>query len=131
VKTLAFVVGLCIAAFGAIGIVAPSVPLGIGERFGTPAEWVAIGAIRIAFALLLFSVAKVSRAPRALRAVAFIPLLAGAGALLTPLVGLEQARATLEWWSRQGPGVARLASLALVALGGFVAYACGPVRRAA
>jgi hypothetical protein len=123
-KALAFVIGLCIAAIGAIGLLAPAVLLWIGGRFGSPTEWYAIGVVRVAFGLLLFSVAKTSRSPRALRAVAFIPLLAGIAALVTPLVGLAQARAAVEWWSRQGPGVARLTALPLIALGGFVAYAC-------
>jgi hypothetical protein len=131
VKTLAFVIGLCIAAVGAVGIVAPFGLVWIGERFATPKEWYALGAVRVTFGLLLFSVAKTSRAPRTLRAVACVPLLAGLGALATPLVGLERARAAIEWWSQRGTGVVRLSAIPLLALGGFVAYACAPARRAA
>jgi len=131
VKTLAFVSGLCIIAVGATGIVAPSGLVWIGQRFATPKEWYALGAVRVAFGLLLLSVAKTSRAPRTLRVVACIPLLAGIGALATPFVGLERARAAIEWWSQLGSGVARFSAIPLLALGGFVAYACDPFRRTA
>jgi hypothetical protein len=87
--------------------------------------------VRVAVGVLLFSVAKTSRAPRMLRVVAFIPLLAGLGALATPFVGVERARATLQWWSRLGFGYIRLTAIAVQLLGGFIAYACAPGRRAA
>jgi hypothetical protein len=131
VKTLAFVMGLCILAVGAIGIVTPSALVGIALRFGTPTEWYALGAVRIALGVLLLWVAKSSRAPRTLRVVAFIPLLAGLGALATPFVGVERARATLEWWTRLGPGYLRLSAIPLLVLGGVIAYACAPARRTA
>ena len=130
VKTLAFVIGLCIIAVGAIGIIAPSGLIWFAQRFATPVVWYwyAIAAIRVAFGVLLISVAKASRVPRTLRVVAFIPLVA---ALATPFVGVERARATIEWWSLQGSGLVRLSAIPLLALGGFVAYACAPARRAA
>ena len=130
-KATAFVIGLVIAAVGAIGVAAPSVLVWISQRFGTPAEWYAIGVIRVAIGGLLLAVARTSRAPTALRVVAFIPLLAGIGALATPSIGLERAHAMLEWWSHQGPGMVRLPAVFLLALGGFIAYACGPAGRAA
>jgi hypothetical protein len=128
VKTLAFVIGLYLLAVGAIGIFAPSSLVWIAQRFATPVDWYAIAAVRVAFGVLLISVAKASRAPRTLRVVAFIPLVA---ALATPFVGVERARAIIEWWSLQGSGFVRLSVIPLLALGGFVAYACAPARRAA
>jgi len=130
VKALAFVAGLGILAVGEIGLLMPSTLVWIAQRFGTPLQWYAIGAVRVAFGVLLLSVAATSRAPRTLRVVAFIPLLAGLGALVTPLVGIERARAILEWWSQLGPGYVRLSALSLLLLGGFIAYACAPARRA-
>src|SRR5262245_40674034 len=109
-------IGLCVAAVGAVGILAPSALVWIGQRFTTAGEWYVLGVVRVAFGLVLMSVAKSSRAPRTLRVVACIPLLAGLGALATPMVGLERARATIDWWSRQGPGVVRLPAVALLAL---------------
>jgi hypothetical protein len=99
-KTLAFVIGLCIVVVGVVGVLVPSKLVWMGQRFATPRDWYAIGAVRVAFGLLLISVAKTSRMPRTLRVVAFIPLLAGVAAVLTPFVGLERARDTVEWWSR-------------------------------
>jgi hypothetical protein len=130
VKALAFVAGLGILAVGEIGLLMPSTLVWIAQRFGTPLQWYAIGAVRVAFGVLLLSVAATSRAPRTLRVVAFIPLLAGLGALATPFVGVERARAILEWWSQLGPGYVRLSALSLLLLGGFIAYACAPARRA-
>lgn len=129
-KALAFVAGLGMLAVGEIGLLMPSTLVWIAQRFGTPLQWYAIGAVRVAFGVLLLSVAATSRAPRTLRVVAFIPLLAGLGALATPFVGVERARALLEWWSQLGPGYVRLSALSLLLLGGFIAYACAPARRA-
>ena len=129
-KALAFVAGLGILAVGEIGLLMPSTLVWIAQRFGTPLQWYAIGAVRVAFGVLLLSVAATSRAPRTLRVVAFIPLLAGLGALATPFVGVERAGAILEWWSQLGPGYVRLSALSLLLLGGFIAYACAPARRA-
>src|SRR5262245_7664160 len=121
---------MCIVVVGRAGSLAPGPLLWIGQWFTTAGEWYVLGTVRVAFGLLLMSVAKTSRAPRTLRLVACIPLLAGLGALATPMVGLERARAMIEWWSRQGADVARLTAVPLLALGGFVAYACDPARRA-
>src|SRR5262249_16124130 len=105
-----------------------SVLVWIAQRFTTPVDWYALAAVRVAVGGLLISVAKASRAPTALRVVAFIPL---AAALATPCVGVERARATLAWWALQGSGVVRLSAIPLLYLGGLIAYACAPARRAA
>ena len=125
-KTLAFAIGLCIITVGVIGFITPSALIWIAQRFGTPTEWYAIGAVRVALGLLLLSVAKTSRAPQMLRVVAFVPLLAGLGALAMPLIGVERARATLDWWSHLGSVYIRLSVIPLLALGGLIAYACAP-----
>jgi hypothetical protein len=44
VKTLAFVIGLCIIAVGILGILSPSALVWITQRFGTPADWYTLGA---------------------------------------------------------------------------------------
>ena len=124
-KILAFVIGLCIIAVGAVDILTPSGLVWIAHRAAAPADLYAIAAIRVAFGALLLSVASTSRAPRTLRAVAVIPL---AAAVATPFVGVDRARATIEWWTQQGSFVLRLTGIPLLALGGFVAYACAPAR---
>ena len=127
-ERLVFVVGLCVVAVGAIGIVAPSGLAWIARRFTTPGQWYGIAAIRVVAGVLLLSVANGSRAPMALRAVAIIPLVAG---LATPLVGAERARGMIELWSMDGSGLVQLSAISLLVLGGVIVYACAPGRRAA
>lgn len=129
-KTLAFAIGLSILTVGVAGLIAPASLVWIARRFAAPVDWLwyTLAVIRVAFGVLLLFVAKVSRAPKTLRVVAFIPLAAG---LAIPFVGVERAQATVDWWSMQGPGLVRLTTIAIMALGGFIAYACAPSRRAA
>jgi len=128
VKSLAFVFGLCILAVGAVGLLAPSGLVWIAQHSLTPAALYSIAVIRVAFGLLLIAVASTSRAPKTIRVVAFIPLLAG---IAMPFVGAESAQASIQWWMRQGSGIVRLTAVPLLALGSFVAYACAPSRRRA
>ena len=127
-KTVAFVIGLCIAVFAVVGLLVPSTMVWIARRFtrDTPTVWYAIAVGRLAFGVLLLSVARNSRAPKTLRVVAFIPI---AAALAIPVIGVERGRAMIELWTSQGSGLVRLSALPLLALGGFVAYACAPARR--
>ena len=45
-------------------------------------------------------------------------------------VAIERAHAVIDWWVREGPVMVRLSGAGVVALGGFLAYACAPGRRA-
>ena len=126
-KTVAFVIGLVVIVVGAAGIVAPSGLVWISRRFVSPAEWYALAAVRVAFGVILFVVAKTSRMPKTLRFVALVPIVAG---LAIPFVGVDRARATVDWLSLQGPATVRFSSIPVLALGGFVAYACAPSGRA-
>ena len=129
-KTLAFVAGLLIASIGAVGIVVPS-GLVWGSQFAlTSAAFYLIGAVRVALGLLFISVAPASRAPNALRILGYVILLAGILTAATGLVAMERARAIIEWYLQQGSGVVRLAGVAVLALGGFITYACASARRA-
>jgi hypothetical protein len=125
VKTLAFVIGLFILVFGAVGILAPSCLVWVARHAEARVELYGVAALRVAFGVLLLFVASASRAPRTLRVVAVIPSAAG---IAMPFVGVERARATIEWWTLQGSGVVRLTAFPLLALGAFVAYACAPAR---
>ncbi len=130
-KTLAFVIGLLIGTGGVVGIIAPSGLVWIAEHSVTSGAFYVIAMVRIAFGLILISVASVSRAPKTLRVLGSIILILGITTALTGLVAIERAHATTEWWLRQGSGVIRLTGIPVLALGGFVAYACAPARRAA
>jgi hypothetical protein len=128
VKTLAFVIALCILVVAIVGILAPSSIVWLAQRALAPAALYAAAGIRLALAIVLISAAPASRAPRTLRALAGILLVA---AIATPIVGVERAPAIIEWWTQLGLGVVRLTGILLLAFGGFVAYACAPPRRTA
>ena len=131
VKALAFLFGLCIATVGAVGILAPSGLVWIAQHSVTSGAFYVVAMVRVAFGLVLISVASASRAPKALRLLGFVILIAGITTALTGLLGIERARAIIEWWLQQGSGVVRLTGVLVLALGGFVAFACAPARRAA
>ena len=127
-KTLAFLIGLCIGVVGIVGILLPSSLVWIARHFSTSGAFYAVAMIRVVFGLILVFVASASRAPKALRILGSFIALLGVLTALTGLVAMEQARSTIDWWLRQGPGLVRLTSMALIALGGFVVYACAPTR---
>ena len=128
-KTLAFVFGLCILTVGAVGILAPSVLVWIAQHAATSGAFYVVATVRLAFGLVLISVASASKAPRALRILGYIILIAGIATALTGLLAIGRARDTIDWWLQQGSGVVRLTGVLVLALGGFVAYACAPVAR--
>ena len=130
-KTLAFVIGLLIGAVGVVGIIAPSGLVWIAEHSVTSDVFYVIATVRVAFGLVLISVASVSRAPKTLRVLGYIILILGITTALTGLVAIDRAHTIIEWWLRQGSGIVRLTGIPVLALGGFVAYACAPARRAA
>jgi len=131
VKDLAFVVALLILAVGAVGILVPSGLVWIAQHSVTSGAFYVIATVRIAFGLVLISVASVSRAPKTVRVLGYLILIAGITTALTGWVAIERARAIIEWWLQHGSGVVRLTGVLVLALGGFVAYACAPTRRAA
>jgi uncharacterized membrane protein YidH (DUF202 family) len=130
VKTLAFAIGLLIVAVGAVGIIAPSSLVWIAEHSVTSGAFYLIATVRVAFGLILISVASVSRAPKTLLVLGCLILIAGITTAVMGLVAMERAHAMIEWWLREGSGVIRLTGIPLLALGGYVAYACAPARRA-
>jgi len=123
-KNIAFVVGILILAVGAVGILVPAGLVWIAQHSLSPGAFYVIAAVRVALGLVLISVASASRAPRTLRVLGYLILLAGVATALTGLVGIERARVIVEWWLKQGFGVVRLTGVLVLALGAFVAYAC-------
>ena len=128
-KTLAFVFGLCIGTVGVVGMLAPSSLVWIAQHSVTSGAFYLIAAVRVGFGLVLISAASASRAPKALRTVGYVIVVAGLATALTGLVGMERARTIIGWWLEQGAGIIRVTSVVLVALGGFVVYACVPLGR--
>src|SRR5262245_17914755 len=78
-KILAFVFGLGICAVGAVGVLAPSTLVWLAQQFVTygPFGFYVIATVRIAFGLILISVAPASRAPKALRVLGYVILILG------------------------------------------------------
>ena len=130
-KTLAFVFGLCIGAFGIASVLDPSGLVWLAQQFVTPGAFYVIAAVRIVFGLILISVSPASQAPKALRVLGYVILILGISTAITGLVGVGRARGAIEWWLQQGSGVLRLTAVIVLALGAFVAYACAPTRLAA
>jgi len=125
-KRIAFAAGLCIAAIGAVGIIAPASLDWLAGLFVSSGAFYAVAAIRIAIGLVLISAAAASRAPRALRILGYVVVVAGVITALMGLLAPEQARAMIEAWQQQGPGVVRLSAVPVLALGAFIAYASAP-----
>ena len=101
----------------------------IAQHSVTPGAFYVIAAVRVALGLVLISAASASRAPKTIRFFGYLTLIAGITTALIGLVAMERARAIIEWWLQQGSGVVRLTGVLVLALGGFVAYACAPARR--
>ena len=131
VKTLAFALALVIMALGTLCLVVPAGPVWLAQHAVTPGIFCIIATVRVAFGLVLISVAPASRAPKTLRVLGYLILVAGVATALTGLVAIERARVIIEWWWQQGTGRVRLTGVLGLAFGGFIAYACAPVRRAA
>ena len=130
-KTLAFCVALVFMAVGIVGILVPSGFVWVLQHVVTSGAFYIIATVRVAFGLALISAASVSRAPKALRVLGYLILIAGIITALMGLVGMERARAIIEWELQQGTGFFRFAGILVLAIGGFIAYACAPARRAA
>jgi hypothetical protein len=113
-----------------VSVLAPSGIVWLAQHFVTSGAFYVIASIRIAFGLVLISVASASRAPKALRALCCGILILGITTALTGLVAIERARSIIEWRLQQGSSLVRLTSGLLLARGGFVAYACASARRA-
>jgi hypothetical protein len=126
VKNLAFAFALLIVGLGATGIVMPSVIVWIAKHALTAGVLYCVAVVRVAFGLLLVAVASESRAPKTLRVLGCVIVVAGIAAGLVGLLAMDRASAMVGWWLQQGTDLLRLTCVLLVVLGGFIAYACAP-----
>lgn len=127
-RPLALLVALFAMLVGVVGLVTPDRLMTIGRYVATPAGLYAVAAVRVAIGLVLMLAAPISRVPRTLRVVGAVVLVAG---LATPLFGVERTRAILDWESTQGTALIRVGAGLALAVGGFIAFAVAPGRRAA
>ena len=119
---------MLVAALGAIGVVEPGTFRGIAKQFQTPSGLYAAAAFRVVLGGALVLAASTSRAPRAVRAIGVVILVAG---LITPFFGLDRFRSVLAWWSAQGPIATRMWAGVALAIGCLLIYALFPRSRSA
>ena len=122
-RLLALVTGVIVLLVGAIGVAAPDVFLSVGRSVITPGGLYAIAALRIALGLVFLLAASASRAPRTLRVLGVLVIIAG---LTTPWFGVARSLAVLDWWASVGPSFRRLEAGVAVAIGGFFLYMFRP-----
>lgn len=130
VKNLAFVIALVLFALGVAGSFVPSSLVWVGRHSLAPGAFYLIAAIRIVFGVALVVAASGSRAPRVIRLLGYVVVIAGLATALVGLVAMDRARALIEWGLQHGTGSARVVGALIAAFGGLIAYACAPVRRA-
>jgi hypothetical protein len=127
-RLLGLVIGALVILASAISFAAPDLRLSLERSVMTPAGFYAIAALRIAVGLAFVLAAPASRAPRLLRALGVIVMIAG---LSTPWFGVDRAHAVMDRVANAGPWLMRLDATAGMALGGFLVYVFRtPPRRA-
>jgi hypothetical protein len=118
-RIAALLVALFTIVVGIGGIVSPDSVTTLRRLYYTPGGLYAGGAVRVAMGLVLILAASSSRWPRTLRALGAVVCLQG---LAANFLGLERARAILEWEAMHPALLGAGAVVALVA-GGFIAFA--------
>jgi hypothetical protein len=119
-RIAAFLVAVSVVVVGIVGIVSPDTGTMIRRQyFATPAGLHAAAAVRVAMGLVLILAARVSRAPRILRALGAVMCAQG---LAATLLGLDRAQAILEWEAMH-PVLLRAGATVALASGAFIAFA--------
>lgn len=104
---------------GIVGIVSPDGGTTLRRwYYATPGRFYTVGAVRVAMGLVLILAA--SGWPRTLRALGAIMCLQ---ALVATFLGLEHARAIMEWEGMQGSTLLRAGAVVALASGAFMAFA--------
>jgi NAD/NADP transhydrogenase beta subunit len=121
-------IGALVILGSAISFAAPDLRLSLERSVITPAGLTAIAVVRIAIGLVFVLAAPTSRAPRTLRVLGLIVIIAG---VMTPWFGVARARAVLNWLASAGPWLMHLDAVVGMAIGGFLVWAFRtPTRRA-
>jgi hypothetical protein len=120
-RIAAFIVALLTIAAGIVGIVSPHGGLAIRRMyFETPGRFYTAGAIRVAMGLVLILAALISRWPWTLRVFGTAMCLQ---ALVATVLGIERARAVMEWEGMQGNALLRAGAVVALVSGAFMAFA--------
>jgi hypothetical protein len=118
-RLLGLVLGALVILAGAISFAAPDLRLSLEGSMMTPARLYAIAAFRIAIGIVFMLAAPASRAPRTVRVLGLIVIVAG---LATPWFGVARALAVVNWLASAGPLWMRLDAGVGMALGSFLIY---------
>ena len=113
-------VGIALVVEGLIVLVAPGMVLAAGRTLVNPAGLIVAAVIRVAIGGALLAASRASRFPRVFQILGIFLILAG---LATPLLGVERARAIVEWFAAHGGGAIRIIGAVATAIGVFFAYA--------
>ena len=114
-------VALLSIVVGIVGTVSPDGGMTIRRLyFATPGPFYAVVVVRSAMGLGLILAASSSRWPRTLRALGALVCLQG---LSATLLGLDHARAIMEWEGTQGYVLLRAGAAVALASGGFIVFA--------
>jgi len=116
-RLLGLAIGALLILVSAISFAAPDLRLSLERSIMTQTGLYAIAALRIAIGLGFVLVAPASRAPRTLRVLGLIVIIAG---LSTPWFGVARARAVVDWLVSAGPILMRLDAVVGMAIGGFL-----------
>ena len=118
-RWLGLAIGALVILVSALSFAVPDLRLALEESVLTPTGLYAIAVVRIAIGLVFVFAAPASRAPRTLRVLGCIVIIAG---LSTPWFGVARARAVVDWLASVGPWSLRLAAVIGMAIGGFIVY---------
>jgi hypothetical protein len=128
-RLLGLVIGALVILVSAISFVVPDLKLSLERSAMTPAGLYAIALLRIGIGLVFVVAAPASRAPRTVRLLGLVVIIAG---LMTPWLGVTRAQATVNWVASAGPWLMRLDACVGMAVGAFLVYVFrAPTRRAA
>ena len=122
-RYLALVVAGVVGLLGVAGVVIPDIVIANG-RYLVSSGLYAAAAFRVGVGLVLILAAQESRAPGLIRAIGAMVLVTG---LATPFVGVEAARARLEW-EAEHIAFFRFEGAAFVCLGGLIVSVLRPDR---
>ena len=125
-RLLGLVMGALVILVSAISFAVPDLRLALEESVLTPTGLYAIAGVRIAIGLVFVFAAPASLAPRTLRVLGLLVIIAG---LSTPWFGVDRAQAVLNWVASAGPLLMRLDAVVGIAIGGFLMYVFRPATR--
>jgi hypothetical protein len=120
-RLAALLVALFTIGIGVVGIVSPDGGTTLRRLYyATPGRFYTAGAIRLAMGLVLILAALSASWPRTLRVLGALMCLQ---ALVATFLGLEHARAIMEWEGMQRTALLRAGAVVALASGAFMAFA--------